>query len=57
MVYAGTTDMFGSVHIVAIIATIILVVVGFIFAKKKLNIDQITNILFIVGITIFSFHC
>ncbi len=50
MIFIGTTDMFGSVHIAALIATIVLVVVGFIFAKKKLNIDQITNILFIVGI-------
>lgn len=49
-ILAGTTDMFGLVHIIALVATVALVVVGFIFAKKKLNINQMINTLFIIGL-------
>lgn len=49
-IFAGITDMFGLVHIIALVTTIALVVVGFIFAKKKLNINQMINVLFIIGI-------
>lgn len=50
-IYASSpTDMFGLVHIIALIVTIAIVIGGFIYAKKKLNINQMINILFIIGI-------